>query len=240
MPRKDYPVIARAMHHLKDTLDDIANILGRMHEKCDPMTFCHQIRPFYAGSKDVCRAGLSRGVFYDQGNGNGEWLQLPGGSNGQSALIQLFDIVLGVGYNNSGSPARKREGYYHNTRECTPGPHRRFLSLVGEMDGIRELALQSKIRGEEDQELARLRGAYTAAADALAGFRSRHIQIVTRYITMQLKNDWCGSVQSKEMPDLLPSGLGDDATKGTAGTTMLQFLKRVRNETKTAGELAGA
>lgn len=41
-------------------------------------------------------SGLPRGVFYDEGDGNGEWRHNSGGSNAQSSLIQFFDVVLGV------------------------------------------------------------------------------------------------------------------------------------------------
>lgn len=238
VPTKDYTTIARSLALLRDSLSEMTTILGRMPEKCDPMTFCHQVRPFYAGSKGMANAGLPRGVFYEDGNGNGQWFQLPGGSNGQSALLQLFDIALGLGYSKSDDPARKREGYYYNTRECTPGPHRRFLALVGESGSIRNLCLEQQ--SELTDEQAELREAYKAAVEALALFRSKHIQIVTRFVTMPLRHSWQNSPQSVHMPGLLPSGLRDNEKYGTAGTPVLQFLKKLRNETTMAGELAGS
>lgn len=95
----DLPAVTRALLLLRPCVAGITRTLERMHERCDPLTFCHQIRPFYAGSKNLQQAGLPRGVFYASDVcGGGEWLQLPGGSNGQSALVQLFDIVLGLGF----------------------------------------------------------------------------------------------------------------------------------------------
>ncbi|KAJ6781930.1 hypothetical protein PWT90_07208 [Aphanocladium album] len=240
------PVTA-ALVQLRTCLGDITRTLERMHERCDPLTFCHQIRPFYAGSKDLRAAGLPRGVFYSSdalsgGGGGGEWLQLPGGSNGQSALIQLFDVVLGLGF---GAGCGRHDDYYFSTRACTPGPHRRFLAWAAHMGSIRALALREREEGRvggaadaDSKEQKRLRAAFVGAADALSAFRTKHIQIVTRYIAMPLKKSWQGSVQSRSLPLLLPSGLGDDGSKGTAGTTMLEFLKSLRNETANTARLA--
>ncbi|PTB53962.1 hypothetical protein M431DRAFT_508997 [Trichoderma harzianum CBS 226.95] len=65
------------------------------------MTFYHRVRPFLADSKNMGAAGLPRGVFYDESDGKGEWRQLQGGSNGQSCLIQLLDVVLGIEHNSN-------------------------------------------------------------------------------------------------------------------------------------------
>jgi indoleamine 2,3-dioxygenase len=75
---------------------EMGTILRRMNERCSPDVFYQQIRPYLAGSKNMAVAGLSKGVFYDEGNGKGEWRQYSGGSNAQSSLISFCDVVLGV------------------------------------------------------------------------------------------------------------------------------------------------
>lgn len=229
---KRYAAITRALVDLKASIQEIVGLLERMHEKCDPLTFCHQIRPFYAGSRNVEGAGLPKGVFYDEGDGKGKWWKLPGGSNGQSSLLQLFDIVLGVGHN--GHPSRKHEGFHYDTRQCTPGPHRRFLDHVSQLGSIRELALLPPTSKKQ----RRLRIAYSSAAEALTQFRAKHIQIVTRFVAMQLKKPWEGSQQSQTLPKLMPSGLHDSAPNGTTGTALLYFLRKMRDETAVAGILS--
>lgn len=226
--------VTAALVQLRACLADITATLARMHERCDPLTFCHQVRPFYAGSRDLRAAGLPRGVFYASDvHGGGEWMQLPGGSNGQSALLQLFDMVLGSGAGGGGGG---RDDYRLGTRACTPGPHRRFLAWAAAPAGsIRALALRD---GVVSKEQTRLRAAFAGAAEALRAFRTKHIQIVTRYVAVPLRKPWQGSAQSRSLPLLLPSGLGDDGSKGTAGTTMLEFLKALRNETASAARLA--
>jgi indoleamine 2,3-dioxygenase len=81
---------------------DLGILLERMYEECDPYVFYYQIRPFLAGSKNMEVAGLPKGVFYDEGNGRGEWRKYSGGSNAQSSLIQFLDAVLSVEHGATG------------------------------------------------------------------------------------------------------------------------------------------
>lgn len=93
---KDYEAVTRALNDMATCIGQLTPLLDRMFEKCDPMLFYHQLRPFLAGSKNMAAAGLPNGVFYDEGSGKGQWRQLRGGSNGQSSLLQFFDLVLGI------------------------------------------------------------------------------------------------------------------------------------------------
>jgi Indoleamine 2,3-dioxygenase. len=94
--------VTELLNELTQCLGELTAILERMYEKCSPPIFYHQIRPFLAGSKNMAAAGLPDGVYYDTGDGNGEWRQYSGGSNAQSSLIQFFDIVLGVEHRSTG------------------------------------------------------------------------------------------------------------------------------------------
>ncbi|RSL93302.1 hypothetical protein CEP52_013325 [Fusarium oligoseptatum] len=229
---RDYDVIVSALQELKECIDGVGVLLERMYEKCDPMTFYYKIRPFLAGSKNMESAGLPRGVFYDEGDGKGEWRHLRGGSNGQSSLIQFFDIVLGVEHITSGNNTEvKGEKSYHDiVKEYMPGPHRRFLTHIARMGSIRELALLPPTT--EGQH--RLQEAFTSATEALSKFRNKHIQIVTRYIVLPARQG------SKEGPQNLASSssrkAGEELT-GTGGTKLVPFLKQSRDETVVAGNL---
>jgi len=92
-------------------LEDLGSLLERMHEKCNPDVFYHEIRPMLAGSKNMAVAGLPRGVFYDEGEGKGRWREYSGGSNAQSSLIQFFDIVLGVQHQATGEIAGTKHAF---------------------------------------------------------------------------------------------------------------------------------
>lgn len=92
----NFDTVAKNIEQLAAQIEEITVILTRIPEKCDPSIFYHEVRPFYAGSKNMSGAGLPRGVFYDTGDGLGKWRQLRGGSNGQSALFPFIDTALGV------------------------------------------------------------------------------------------------------------------------------------------------
>jgi indoleamine 2,3-dioxygenase len=88
---------------------EMGAILRRMTERCSPDVFYQEIRPYLAGSKNMAVAGLPKGVFYDEGNGKGEWRQYSGGSNAQSSLIAFCDVVLGVDHCESKDSGSKNK-----------------------------------------------------------------------------------------------------------------------------------
>ncbi|KAM5343428.1 hypothetical protein ACJ41O_011965 [Fusarium nematophilum] len=227
---RDYDVIVDALEQLKACIEGVGVLLERMYEKCDPMTFYNRIRPFLAGSKNMEAAGLPRGVFYDEGDGKGEWRQLRGGSNGQSSLIQFFDIVLSVEHLTSGNntPDKGSERSYHDiVRDYMPGPHSRFLTHIARMGSIRELALlPATTEGQH-----RLQRAFTAAAETLSQFRNKHIQIVTRYIVLPSRQAGKGGRQNLASSS---STKAQGELTGTGGTTLVPFLKQSRDETDVA------
>ncbi|KAK3180045.1 hypothetical protein K4F52_008537 [Lecanicillium sp. MT-2017a] len=229
---RNYNVIINALEKLKGCIQAIGVLLDRMHEKCDPMVFYHRVRPFLAGFKGMECAGLPRGVFYDEGGGNGKWRQFRGGSNGQSSLIQFFDTILGVDHNGHGSAGTK--SYHEEMREYMPGGHRRFLMHVSRLGSIYELAMKTPKTPEQQ----RLRETFTAAREALGNFRGKHIQIVTRYIILPSKQPWKGA-RSDTRQNLVSqsAGGGDEELTGTGGTTLLPFLKQARYETTMGGNL---
>lgn len=229
---RDYEVIISALDDLRKCIDGVGALLERMYEHCDPMEFYHRIRPFLAGSKNMEAAGLPKGVFYDEGNGKGEWRHLRGGSNGQSSLIQFFDIILGVEHTptKNNTPVPGQRTFHEEVRDYMPGPHRRFLTHITRMGSIRELAMIPPVT--EDQQ--RLREVYTAATDALSIFRNKHIQIVTRYIILPSRQSAKGGRQN-----LASSSTDKDRQEltGTGGTKLVPFLKQSRDETSDAGKL---
>ena len=237
---RDYDAVADSLIELKHCIQQVAAILDRMYERCDPMTFYHHIRPFLAGSKNMEASGLPRGVFYDEGDGNGAWRQLRGGSNGQSSLIQFFDVILGVEHHGHGSKAPSPSGeksYHEEVRDYMPGPHSRFLTHLARLGSIRELAMTEPTCEEQ----VALRNAYAAATDALAEFRNRHIQIVTRYIILPSKQPWSGNTKKKNLASASSERAAGSTQSpeltGTGGTMLVPFLKQARDETSCAGRL---
>ncbi|TQV94063.1 hypothetical protein V2A60_002869 [Cordyceps javanica] len=229
---RDYDGVVGGLEELRGCIDGVSQLLERMYERCDPMTFYHHIRPFLAGSQNMAAAGLPRGVLYDEGDGRGAWRQLRGGSNGQSSLIQFFDVVLGV--EHSGHGGDKHASYHDEVREYMPGPHRRFLVQMARMGSIRELAMVAPPQTEAQQ---RLRAAYTAATAALAAFRQKHISIVTRYIIIPSKQPWQGRNGRQNLASSSSKTKGDEQLTGTGGTALVPFLREARDVTTEAGKL---
>jgi indoleamine 2,3-dioxygenase len=243
--RRDYDTITLALDELSVCIRKIHALLERMYEKCDPMVFYYRIRPFLAGSKNMAAAGLPRGVFYDEGDGRGQWLQLRGGSNGQSSLIQFLDIVLGVEHTSDGNSSpngktggggEKEPSFHQEVKGYMPAAHRQFLEDVSRMGSIRNLAA---LPGDA-QEPERLRTAFRTATLALTEFRNKHLEIVTRYIIVPSKRR--PADQSSVHVGLASAPVGGpleaknrEELTGTGGTALLPFLKQVRDETHEAG-----
>lgn len=104
-------IVTEALIKFRTCVSEIGILLRRMNEQCRPDVFYNRIRPFLAGSKNMAAAGLPKGVFYDEGDGKGEWRQYSGGSNAQSSLIQFLDIFLGVEHSLTGVSKGPKAGF---------------------------------------------------------------------------------------------------------------------------------
>ncbi|KAI1655903.1 indoleamine 2,3-dioxygenase [Daldinia decipiens] len=239
---RDYSTIIRALDQLKICIGKLGRLLDRMDEKCDPMVFYHQIRPYLAGSKNMAASGLPNGVLYEDGNGTLCWKQLGGGSNGQSSLIQFLDIVLGVKHTSSGCSARTNAvstsrtsetatSFHEEVRSYMPAPHSAFLEHVSQMGSIKELA--SEQGGSDKQE--QMQRSFQAATRALGDFRNRHMQIVTRYIIIPSRKQSQGRVVNLATASSRSNDGSERQLTGTGGTALIPFLKQTRDETYLAG-----
>ena len=223
--QNDSATVIDTLRYCRQSIDDIGRLLERMDERCRPQVFYHEIRPFLAGSMNMQAAGLPNGVFYDEGEGKGEWRKYRGGSNGQSSLLQFFDAILGVKHDRSA-------GFSTEMRKYMPGPHSRFLY---------DIEAVANIRGYVDthQNNVALLTAYNDAVASLSGFRDKHIQLVTRYII--LPSRMAKPEQAPNRIDLATSSTKLACGKasvqelvGTGGTKLMPFLKTSRDETMEA------
>ncbi|KAI9649757.1 hypothetical protein NHQ30_002338 [Ciborinia camelliae] len=238
--RADEPsILISCLEKFSACIKDCGALLQRMYERCDPEVFYHIIRPFLAGSKNMSAAGLPRGVFYDEGEGKGEWRQYSGGSNAQSSLIQFWDAVLGVKHvptRPMGKPQTevvppKKEGghgFLDEMRNYMPGPHRAFLNYISDVSPIHTYVDDSVCSSDVSK-------AYNHAVKTLAGFRDIHIQIVTRYIINPSKKAMAQGTE-KENAGLnlavATTKKGGKDVRGTGGTQLIPFLKQSRDETR--------
>ncbi|KAF7882145.1 hypothetical protein EAF00_011661 [Botryotinia globosa] len=237
--RADEPeVLISCLEKFSTCIQDCGTILERMYEKCDPEVFYHIIRPFLAGSKNMSAAGLPRGVFYDEGNGSGEWRMYSGGSNAQSSLIQFWDAVLGVKHvptrpmgkpqSETVEPKKGCHGFLEEMRNYMPGSHRAFLNQISEISPIHNYVDSSICSSSVTK-------AYNHAVETLTEFRNIHIQIVTRYIINPSRKAMAQGTE-KENAGLnlavATTKKGGKDVRGTGGTQLIPFLKQSRDETR--------
>ncbi|KAI9368222.1 Indoleamine 2,3-dioxygenase [Aspergillus egyptiacus] len=240
----DQPQVATYLMQLSEGINELGRILERMYEKNAPPVFFHHLRPYLAGSKNMAKAGLPSGLFYDLGEGKGEWRQYSGGSNAQSSLIQALDIFLGVQHSATGNPNGEKSqspgktAYIQEMRNYMPGPHRRFLEMLTRISNVREFAMSYKLGSD-------VRDAYNTAVMSMGVFRDKHIQIVTRYIinaaklpppqnatsSLNLATLTCTHLKDKD-------GHVSSGVNGTGGTDLIPFLKQTRDATKAAANYA--
>lgn len=232
----------RMITNLNLLAQDIINmgkIMLRLYDNLTPEFFYNDLRPYLAGWKGMEANGLPNGVYYGDET---EARKYAGGSNGQSSLIQALDIMLNVEHKATGErvppspmanstnsassasacPAKaqcpfkqgneSRNAYLMEMRQYMPREHREFLSML-EKHSITRQYVKSH---ESNKELVE---AYDNCIKELRDFRTRHIQVVMRYISLQSRkaNTGVGLAQSK----------GD---VGTGGTELMPFLKQTRDE----------
>ncbi|OGM47649.1 indoleamine 2 [Aspergillus bombycis] len=234
--RQDRVAVKKGLESLCKAIGHVRLLLLRMYERCDPHVFYHHLRPFLHGTKNAVNVGLPLGVIYNDGAGSQRYTQYRGGSNAQSSLIQLFDIVLGIEHSAA------ERAFLLEMREYMPGPHRRFLETIPLHANMCEFVRKHPC----DEELS---VAYASAVRMLRSLRNAHLRIVSRYIIVESKKTGpvscsiCNSRTNTSNPlealkdpclersrenDIRKSG---GVLRGTGGTPLVQFLKRIRDDT---------
>ena len=234
--RQDRLAVTKGLDLLSKAISHVRSLLQRMYERCDPHVFYHHLRPFLNGTKNAAHAGLPFGILYNDGTGLQEYTQYRGGSNAQSSLIQLFDIILGIEHSSD------ERAFLLEMRQYMPGPHRRFLERIPPHANMREF-VRSNPCGEE------LNAAYARAVCMLRSLRNAHLRIVSRYIIVESKKTTpilcsiCNSRTHTTNPLEFSKDLSVDcsrqddsrkrggALRGTGGTPLVQFFKRLRDDT---------
>lgn len=180
--------------------EGINAIFHRMPEQCDPYMYFQRVRPYIHGWKD--NPALGEGVIYE---GVERYAGTPqafrGQTGSQSSIVPSMDALLGVGH--AADPLR---AYLDELHIYRPPAHRRFIDDVRATSGVRGFVSKTGHRG--------LTEAYNRAVQAVADFRSLHLEYAASYIHKQNH----GSA-------------GNDTDVGTGGTPFMKYLKKHRDET---------
>jgi indoleamine 2,3-dioxygenase len=180
---------------------EINALFDRMPEQCDPYIYFRRVRPYIHGWKD--NPALGAGVVY---KGVARYHDVPqafrGQTGSQSSIVPSMDALLGVGHGSD--PLRVYLDELHIYR---PPGHRRFIDDVRAESRVRDFVMRAGHRG--------LTESYNAAVQAVADFRSRHLEYAASYINRQGRNS-----------------AGNDTEIGTGGTPFMKYLKKHRDETR--------
>jgi len=230
------------LSQLATAIEEMMIILNDVRKGCDPAVFYHQIRPWFRGQMPGSRLWLFDGV-------ETQPTELSGPSAGQSSIIHVLDIFLGVDQfshvhtgraDSSSSSAsvslsapqetngkweEKETPFLERMQRYMPRHHRAFLNhLKLSQRPLRNIVnADAPFASEEEKEVRKeLKHSYNESVAALKKFRDAHIKIATLYIINQVKN-------GPRVPGEEPA-----VAKGTGGTDLVPFLKGVRDKTASA------
>ncbi|MEM6555111.1 MAG: indoleamine 2,3-dioxygenase [Pseudomonadota bacterium] len=175
-------------------------IFARMPERCDPYIYFERVRPYIHGWKD--NPTLPNGLIYEGVDRYGSEAQAFRGQTGsQSSIVPAMDALMGVGH--AADPLREYLDQLHIYR---PPAHRRFID-----DTRAASRLRAFVEGVGDHGLTQ---AYNEIIQAMADFRTQHLEYAASYIHKQNR-----------------AASGNDTDVGTGGTPFMRYLKKHRDET---------
>ncbi|NXD98560.1 I23O2 dioxygenase, partial [Chaetorhynchus papuensis] len=211
----DEETLHRALQELAGAIEAMSEALRRMHDYVDPEVFYTVIRIFLSGWKD--NPAMPHGLIYE--GVSPEPLAYSGGSAAQSTVLHAFDELLGICHRQDSA------AFLHRMRDYMPPAHRAFVEEIQ-----RAVSLKQHVLSSGD---ARLRAAFNRCVSVLTDFRSYHIAIVTKYITIAAAKAKAGRAEPSARAG--PSG-GKPPTaleaKGTGGSHIFSFLKSIRDTTR--------
>ncbi|NXI80238.1 I23O2 dioxygenase, partial [Rhipidura dahli] len=211
----DEGTLHRALQELAGAIEAMGEALRRMHDYVDPEVFYTVIRIFLSGWKD--NPAMPHGLIYE--GVSPEPLAFSGGSAAQSTVLHAFDELLGICHRQDSA------AFLHRMRDYMPPAHRAFVAEIQRAVSLKQHVLSSGS--------ARLRAAFNRCVSALADFRSYHIAIVTKYITIAAAKARAGraepSARAGRSGGKPPSAL---EAKGTGGSQIFSFLKSIRDTTR--------
>jgi len=198
---KDAPKAQALLEDMAVVWEDLKALFDRMPERCDPYIYFERVRPYIHGWRD--NPALPEGLVYEGVDAFGGRPQTFRGQTGsQSSIVPSMDALLGIGH-----AADPLKAYLDQLHIYRPPSHRRFIDDLRATSTLRDFVTQTQNKA--------LSMAYNANVQAVADFRSRHLEYAASYINKQQRK----------------SG-GNDIEIGTGGTPFMKYLKKHRDETQ--------
>ncbi|NXA06841.1 I23O2 dioxygenase, partial [Sapayoa aenigma] len=213
--QRDETTLHRALEELAGAIEAMTKALRQMHDHVDPAVFYTVIRIFLSGWKD--NPAMPEGLIYE--GVSEEPMAYSGGSAAQSTVLHAFDELLGIRHSEDST------AFLHRMRDYMPPPHRAFVEEIHRAPSLKQHVLSSRDK--------RLCAAFNRCVSVLTDFRSYHITIVTKYITVAAAKAKAGkaepSTRAGPAVGKPPAAL---EAKGTGGSHIFSFLKSIRDTTR--------
>ncbi|XP_051950553.1 indoleamine 2,3-dioxygenase 2-like [Xyrauchen texanus] len=213
----DVAMVTKALDVVSQAIGNMKQALKLMHVYVDPFVFYGILRIYLSGWKD--NPLIAEGLVYE--GVQEKPMEFSGGSAAQSSLLHCFDELLGVKHEGDSGAFLRR------MRDYMPPCHKHFIEDISSRPSLRKF-----VQEQADECLTHT---FEQCVARLVDFRNYHINIVTRYITIpasrakQLRASGQGLVEELDTIKKAPTALEE---KGTGGSSIMIFLKTVRDETK--------
>lgn len=206
--------VARALLDISKSIHDMTEALKLMHVYVEPSVFYGVIRIYLSGWKD--NPSMPNGLIYE--GVHPEPMEFSGGSAAQSSVLHCFDELLGVKHE------AKAGAFLARMRDYMPPAHKQLIQDIS-----RQPSLRNFVQEHHDEQLNQ---AFQLCVTKLIELRNYHINMVSRYITVpaararQLRDE---KESTEDMVSKAPTALEE---RGTGGSSIMGFLKTVRDKTK--------
>ncbi|KXN87276.1 Indoleamine 2,3-dioxygenase [Leucoagaricus sp. SymC.cos] len=227
--------ISGYLKRMTSVIDNIRTLLLDVKKLCRPDIYYNVVRPWLRGEDSD--AGKRKWIF-EGVDENQQPAELSGPSAGQSALVHVLDIYLGVDHQASATP--QKPSFMNRMQIYMPRNHRLFLNhLAANPRPLRAFVMRS-----QDQEMIDV---YNRAVVTLKELRDAHMIITTLFVVGPARRAARAALERKEremeMEKLVADGeessgdaakSKDDTLRGTGGTDLVKFLKDTRTRTTEA------
>ena len=228
---------------LASVICELKALLEDVKKRCDPDRYFNNVRPWFRGEDaDSVVVGYAASDPHNGERPRRKWVfegieedpeleepaELSGPSAGQSSMIHVLDVFLGVDHESHHS-SNGPPSFITRMKTYMPYYHRSFIDHLASYPR----PLRSFVLEREDEELKK---AYNQAVKALKVFRDAHMIVAALYILgparrAREKAKGVAEAGKLEVDDARVDGKRKKPLKGTGGTDLVNFLKDTRRRT---------